>query len=274
MAVQLPTVDREAIELGLRYVNNDACFPAIVVIVQLLQALRSGRFDRKCVALMIPQTGGGCRATNYIAFLRKALHDSGMEDIPILSFITNVNEKESVFRISGKMLRRFIMAGQFGDALMHMLHRVAPYKAVPGSAACLAEEWALKGKKCIHSSNMLRFDFTMLAMIRTFDKLPLSTEKRKPLVGLVGEILLKYHSDVNNRAAEIVENEGGEAVVTDLMDFALYCFYDHVFNYRHLAGSWRNYLSALMGIYSGRDALGHALRLSPQQVFYTASALQ
>jgi predicted CoA-substrate-specific enzyme activase len=247
-AVQLPTVDREAIELGLRHVNNDACFPAIVVIGQLLQALQSGRFDRKHVALMISQTGGGCRATNYIAFLRKALHSSGMDDIPILSFITNVNEKESAFRLSGKMLRRFIMAGQFGDALMRMLHRVTPYEAEPGSAARMAEEWARKAKKCILSGNMLRFDYTMLAMIRAFDKLPLSSGERRPLVGLVGEILLKYHPDANNRAAEIVEKEGGEAVVTDLMDFALYCFYDHVFNYKYLAGSWRDCLSGLTGI--------------------------
>ncbi|MDR1778013.1 MAG: acyl-CoA dehydratase activase-related protein [Desulfovibrio sp.] len=248
-AVQLPSVDREAIELGLRHVNNDACFPAIVVVGQLLQALRSGRFDRGRVALMISQTGGGCRATNYIAFLRKALHDSGMADIPILSFITNVNEKDSAFRLSGKMLRRFIMAGQLGDALMRMLHRVVPYEAVPGSAARLAEEWALKGKKCILSGNMFRFDFTMLAMIRAFDRLPLATEERRPQVGLVGEILLKYHPDANNKAAEIVEKEGGEAVVTDLMDFALYCFYDHVFNYKYLAGSWSDCLSGLTGIF-------------------------
>ncbi|MDR2744492.1 MAG: acyl-CoA dehydratase activase-related protein [Desulfovibrio sp.] len=248
-AVQLPTVNREAIELGLRHVNNDACFPAIVVIGQLLQALRSGRFDRRRVALMISQTGGGCRATNYIAFLRRALHSSGMDDIPILSFITNVNEKESVFRLSGKMLRRFIMAGQFGDALMRMLHRVTPYEAVPGSAARMAEKWAQKAKSCILSGSMLRFDYTMLAMIRAFDKLPLSAEERRPLVGLVGEILLKYHPDANNRAAEIVEKEGGEAVVTDLMDFALYCFYDHVFNYKYLAGSWRDCLSGLTGIF-------------------------
>ncbi|MDR2574226.1 MAG: 2-hydroxyacyl-CoA dehydratase [Desulfovibrio sp.] len=248
-AVQLPRVDREAVELGLRHVNNDACFPAIVVIGQLLQALRSGRFERGRVALMISQTGGGCRATNYIAFLRKALHNSGMDDIPILSFITNVNEKESAFRLSGRMLRRFIMAGQFGDALMRMLHRVVPYEAVPGSAARMAEEWAQRAKRCIFSGSMLRFDFTMLAMIRAFDVLPLLTEERRPLVGLVGEILLKYHPDANNRAAEIVKNEGGEAVVTDLMDFALYCFYDHVFNYKYLAGSWRDCLSGLTGIF-------------------------
>ncbi|MDR2850795.1 MAG: 2-hydroxyacyl-CoA dehydratase [Desulfovibrio sp.] len=249
-AVQLPTVDRDAIELGLRHVNNDACFPAIIVIGQLLQAIRSGRFDRDKIAIMISQTGGGCRATNYIAFLRKALRDCSMEDIPILSFVANIQTRENSFRLSGKMMLRFIMAGQFGDALMRMLHRVTPYEAEKGSAARLAEEWAEKAKKCIRSANIISFDLTMLAMIKAFDKLPLRTEERRPRVGLVGEILLKYHPDANNRAAEIVENEGGEAVVTDLMDFALYCFYDHIFNYQHLAGSWRGYLSGLMGIVS------------------------
>ncbi|MDR2819643.1 MAG: 2-hydroxyacyl-CoA dehydratase [Desulfovibrio sp.] len=249
-AVQLPAVDREAIEMGLRYVNNDACFPAIVVIGQLLQAIHSGRFDRSKIAIMISQTGGGCRATNYIAFLRKALRDCNMEDIPILSFVANIQTKENSFRLSGKMMLRFIMAGQFGDALMRMLHRVTPYESEKGSAARLAEKWAEKAKKCIFSANVISFDLTMLAMIKAFDNLSLRTEERRPRVGLVGEILLKYHPDANNRAAEIVESEGGEAVVTDLMDFALYCFYDHIFNYQHLAGSWRGYFSGLMGIFT------------------------
>ncbi len=247
-AVQLPTVDREAIDLGLRYVNNDACFPAIVVVGQLLQAVRSGRFDQDRIALLISQTGGGCRATNYVALLRKALCDCGLEHIPIISFQTGADARGTVFRLTGRMLRRAVMAGQFGDALMRMLHRVAPYEAVPGSAAALAAEWGEKARRVVASGGPISFDRTMLAMIRAFDTLPLTTEERKPRVGLVGEILLKYHPDANNRAAEVVAAEGGEAVVTDLMDFALYSFYDHVFNYKHLAGSWGAYLSGLTGI--------------------------
>ncbi|MDR1857755.1 MAG: acyl-CoA dehydratase activase-related protein [Desulfovibrio sp.] len=247
-AVQLPTVSREAIDLGLRYVNNDACFPAIVVIGQLLQAIASGQFDKDRVAVMIPQTGGGCRATNYIAFLRKALQDSGLGHVPILSFVANVYGKEAVFPITAKMMRRFIMAGQFGDALMRMVHRIAPYEKTPGETERLLAHWSEKVKKCIASGNLLRYDITMLGMIRAFDRIPLRTEERRPRVGLVGEILLKYHPDANNRAAEIVEKEGGEAVLTDLMDFALYCSYDHVYNYEHLAGSWKGYLSGIISI--------------------------
>lgn len=246
--VQLPTVDREAIDLGLRYVNNDACFPAIVVIGQLLQAIRSGIYDSNHIAILISQTGGGCRATNYIAFLRKALFDSGMDHIPIISFNVNLSEKNPGFKLSGKMLRRIIMAGIYGDALMRVFYRVSPYEMEPGSAARLVDEWAERGKKYIAGGNPLKFELNLLAMIRAFDKLPVKTEQRKPRVGLVGEILLKYHPDANNAAAMVVEEEGGEAVVPDLMDFALYSAYDHVFSYRYLAGSWRKYASALTSI--------------------------
>ncbi len=248
-AVQLPTVDRAAIDLGLRHVNNDACFPAIVVVGQLLQAIRSGRFDQNSIALLISQTGGGCRATNYAALLRKALVDCGLEHIPIITFNTSADAKGPGFRLTGRLLRRAVMAGQFGDALMRVLHRVTPYEKTPGSAAALGREWSEKGKKAIASGNIFRFDLAMIGMIRAFDKLPLTTEERKPRVGLVGEILLKYHPDANNKAAGVVEAEGGEAVVTDLMDFALYSFYDHVFNYKYLTGSWGAYLSGLTGIF-------------------------
>lgn len=247
-AVLLPNVDKEAIDLGLRYVNNDACFPAIVVIGQLLQAVRSGAFDPGKVALAISQTGGGCRATNYMAFLRKALHDCGLGQVPIVSFSTNISREAPGFRISGKMLRRFIMAGHYGDALMRLLHRVRPYEAEPGSAERLAAHWIEKAKQNIAHGSTLRFELNMFGMIRAFDKLPLKEQKRKPRVGLVGEILLKYHPDANNNAVKNVEREGGEAVATDFTDFMLYNLYDHVFNYKQLAGSKRAYLNSLTAI--------------------------
>jgi predicted CoA-substrate-specific enzyme activase len=245
---QLPVVERAAIELGLRYVNNDACFPAIVVVGQLLHAVRSGRYDREKIALMISQTGGGCRATNYIAFLRKALTDCGMDYIPIISFNMSGLESNPGFKMTGPMLRKVIMAGFYGDALMRMLHRVRPYELVPGSAEALADAWAETGRKVIAEGSPLRFEAAMFKMVRAFDRFPLYTEERKPRVGLVGEILLKYHPDANNRAAEIVEQEGGEAVVPDIMDFVLYSFYDNVFNYRHLAGTWKAYAAGLVSI--------------------------
>ncbi|MDR2488271.1 MAG: 2-hydroxyacyl-CoA dehydratase [Desulfovibrio sp.] len=267
---QLPSVERHAIELGLRYVNNDACFPAIVVVGQLVHAVRGGRYDADRIAVMISQTGGGCRATNYIAFLRKALMDCGMEHIPILSFNMHGLEKNPGFRLTGRLLRRLLTAGFYGDALMRVLRRVNPYESAPGSAKALAAEWAEKGKAAILSGSPIRYERTMFAMVRAFDALPLLTEERKPRVGLVGEILLKYHPDANNRAAEIVEQEGGEAVVPDLMDFVLYSFYDSVFNYHHLAGTWKNYARGLLSIafleccrWGMRMALERSRRFTP-----------
>lgn len=245
----LPSVDRGAIDLGLRYVNNDACFPAIVVVGQLLQALHSGKYNPDRVALLISQTGGGCRATNYIGFLRKALIDSGFGHVPIVSFNMDSRLQNPGFRLSGKMLCRIAMAGLYGDAMMRMLCRVSPYEVEAGSAERLAKKWSEYGKRYIVSGNVIGFHLCMLKMIRAFDRLPLKTEKRRPRVGLVGEILLKYHPDANNQVIQLVEREGGEAVVTDLMNYVLYSFYDHVFNYRHMAGSLTACLSGLAGIF-------------------------
>ncbi|MDL2272563.1 2-hydroxyacyl-CoA dehydratase [Desulfovibrio sp. OttesenSCG-928-I05] len=247
-AVQLPEVSREALETGLRYVHNDACFPAIVVVGQLLHAVRSGEFDTNKIALMISQTGGGCRATNYIAFLRKALVSCGLDHIPIISFNVGGMDKNPGFRLSGEILRRVLMAGYYGDAIMRMVHRVRPYEAEPGSTQRLTDYWVGKLKHVLREGKPLGFHIDMFSMVKDFDNLPLVTEERKPRCGLVGEILLKYHPDANNRAAEIIEAEGGEAVVTDLMDFVLYSFYDDVFRYRHLSGSWKNYLIGISSI--------------------------
>ncbi len=245
---QLPTVCRQAVELGLRHVNNDACYPAIVVVGQLLHAIRSGAYDPDRIALMISQTGGGCRATNYIAFLRKALVECGYDHIPIVSFNMDGMDKNPGFKLTGKLLRRVIMAGYYGDALMRVLHRVSPYETEPGGAARLAAEWAERGKEALASGSIRYYHKTMMGLVRAFDEFPLTTEERKPRVGLVGEILLKYHPDANNRAAEVVEREGGEAVVPDLMDFVLYSFYDDIFNYRYLSGTWKAYASGITSI--------------------------
>ncbi|WP_424245944.1 putative CoA-substrate-specific enzyme activase [Elusimicrobium posterum] len=245
----LPRVNKHAVEMGLRYVNNDACFPAIVVVGQLLQAVKSGKYDTNKIALMISQTGGGCRATNYIAFLRKALKDCGMSHIPILTLNVGGQGQNSGFKVSFRMLKRGLMAGFYGDALMRVLHRVKPYELEEGSVDKLVKEWSEKGQKAIATGGILRYHINMFRMIKAFDKLPLKDIPRKPRVGLVGEILLKYHPDANNQAAQVVENEGGEAVVTDLMDFVLYSFYDHVYNYKHLAGSWMGYFLGKLGIY-------------------------
>ena len=245
---QLPKVSKSAIELGLKHVNNDACFPAIVVIGQLLQAIRDGNYDTNRIALLISQTSGGCRASNYAGLLRRALAQCNMAHIPVITMNVSGNVDSPGFIPGRKILLRSIMAGCYGDALMRMFNRVSPYEKIPGSARKLLDKWVAVIKENLKSGNIVKFNLNMFKMIREFDKLPLRNIKRKPRVGLVGEILLKYHPDANNRAARIIEQEGGEAVIPDLMDFMLYGFYDHIFNYKYLQGSWKAYAVSISSI--------------------------
>ena len=245
---QLPRVSKSAIELGLKHVNNDACFPAIVVIGQLLQAIRDGHYDTDKIALLISQTSGGCRASNYAGLLRRALAQCGMGHIPVITMNVSGRAVNTGFAPGRKILLRSIMAGCYGDALMRMVNRVTPYEKKPGSTLKLTAKWVKIIKKNLQDGDIIKFNVNMFRMIRAFDKLPLKDIPRKPRVGLVGEILLKYHPDANNQAARIIEQEGGEAVVPDLMDFMLYGFYDHVFNYKYLQGSWKAYAVSLFSI--------------------------
>ena len=262
---QLPKVDKDAIELGLKHVNNDACFPAIVVIGQLLQAIRKGDYDTNKIALLISQTNGGCRASNYAGLLRRALIQCNMGHIPVITMNVSGNVDSPGFIPGRKILLRMIMAGCYGDALMRMTHRVSPYEKVKGSTQKLVDKWVEIIKKNLQSGNVITFNLNMLRMIREFDKLPLRDIKRKPRVGLVGEILLKYHPDANNQAARIIEEEGGEAVIPDLMDFMLYGFYDHIYNYKYLQGSWKAYavsLSSIAALELCRGTMRLGLKLS------------
>lgn len=242
----LPTVSKKALETGLRHVNNDACFPAIIVIGQLLEAVKNGQYDPDKVALVISQTGGCCRATNYVAFLRKALNDAGLENVPIVNFSTSFAGPG--IRLSEPLMRRLIMAGHYGDAFLRISHRLRPYEKEKGSTENLVSEWTKIAAKNIESGNCARFHYNILKMIREFDRLPILNEPRRERVGLVGEILLKYHPYANNEAVKIIEEEGGEAVSTDIIDFLLYSMHDHIYSYQHLAGSKKAFLQAKMAI--------------------------
>ncbi|MBO4368871.1 MAG: 2-hydroxyacyl-CoA dehydratase, partial [Desulfovibrio sp.] len=270
-AALLPNVDREAIDLGLRYVNNDACFPAIVVIGQLLQAVQSGKWDTHKIALVISQTGGGCRATNYASLLRKAMVDAGLGHIPILSFATGIQGPG--IRMTRAMLFRMIMAGHYGDALSRMINRVRPYELESGSVERLTKKWIEKARENVRTGNVLAFEWNIFSMIRDFDRLPLREEPRRQRVGIVGEILLKYHPDANNHAVEVIEAEGGEVVSTDVMDFAMYCLYDDVFNYRHLAGPKRDARMAMLGIaFLETTRLGMRLAFASSKRFFAPTS--
>ena len=271
---QLPKVSKSAIELGLKHVNNDACFPAIVVIGQLLQAIRDGDYDTNKIVLLISQTSGGCRASNYAGLLRRALAQCNLGHVPVITLNVSGRTMNTGFAPGRKVLLRSIMAGCYGDALMRMINRVTPYEKKPGSTLKLTAKWVKIIKKNLKDGDIIKFNVNMFRMIRAFDKLPLKDMPRKPRVGLVGEILLKYHPDANNQAARIIEQEGGEAVVPDLMDFMLYGFYDHVFNYKYLQGSWKAcavslFSIAFLELCRGAMRLGFALskRFEPPVFF-------
>jgi len=241
----LPSVEKNAIDMGVKHVNNDACYPSIIVIGQLLEALQSGKYDLDRTAVIMSQTGGGCRATNYIGLLRKALGEAGFNNIPVLSANLYGAEKNPGFAITWKILKRAITAVVCGDLLMRVLHRVRPYEKIPGSADLLYERGVERCKEALLSGNHRDLERTWTDIIREFDRLEV-TSANKPKVGIVGEILVKYHPAANNNIVRLLEQEGAEAIMPDLLDFFLYCAYDYIFEYQYLS---RNPLDLLTGRY-------------------------
>nr|MDA8227434.1 acyl-CoA dehydratase activase-related protein [Desulfitobacterium hafniense] len=261
----LPSVDKSAIDEGLRYVHNDACYPAIIVVGQLMKALKSGRYDLNNTSVIITQTGGGCRATNYIAFLRKALQDASMEHIPVLSLNASGLEKNPGFKLTLKMFDNLLMGLIYGDLLMRVLYRVRPYEKVPGSANKLYDYWVEKCQESLRSQNNKEFKQNMYRIVHDFDLLEIHEELVKPKVGVVGEILVKFHPTANNNIVELLEAEGAEAVVPDLTDFLLYSAFDHKIKYKELSGSLRSFLSGqifIKRIESYRKDMKKALKAS------------
>ena len=220
----LPSIDHSAVDEGLKYVNNDACYPAILVVGQMIEALKSGKYDLDQTSLLITQTGGGCRATNYIGFLRKALQDAGFSQVPVISLSAQGLEKNEGFNITLPLLNRAMMALIYGDLLMTVLYRTRPYEVVKGSANTLYETWEQRCKESLKAPNFKQFKEVIKNIVTDFEKLDI-TIVRKPRVGLVGEILVKFHPTANNNVIGLVEEEGAEAVVPGLVDFLLYCAY-------------------------------------------------
>ncbi len=231
--VVAPLPDKSAINEGLKYVNNDACYPAILAIGQLLRALQSGQYPPDRTSVLLSQTGGCCRASNYAALARKALQDAGFPQVPILIF---GQQQPSQLTGSWSLLRNLIIGTLYGDLLMRLLYRVRPYEKTPGSAQALHDIWSVKCTHDLARGGSDHFSENVRAMVREFDALEL-TGPAKPRVGLVGEILVKYHPVANNNLVELLETEGAEVVVPDLMDFLLYCAYDGKVEYDFLAGT-------------------------------------
>ncbi|MDY3854947.1 MAG: acyl-CoA dehydratase activase-related protein [Butyribacter sp.] len=222
----------ECVDYGLKYVNNDACYPSLLVVGQFMQALLSGKYDLNKVALIITQTGGGCRATNYIGFIRRALEKAGMGQIPVISMSAGI-EKNPGLHISYKMLQRALQALIYGDVFMRVLYKTRPYEAVPGSANALHEKWLNIVKKSVVNAKQSEFKKNIRGIINDFDNLPLKDIK-KPRVGIVGEILVKFLPLANNFLVDLLEAEGAEAVCPDLLDFFMYSLYNANFKADYL----------------------------------------
>lgn len=232
--VVLDAVDPMAVETGLKYVNNDACYPSILVAGQMIAALQSGKFDLNNTSLIITQTGGGCRATNYIGFIRRALNDAGFSQIPVISMSTQGFEKNPGWTYTPGMLIRLVRSIMLGDLLMRVLYRTRPYEAVSGSANALYEKWNARCEIALKSLSVFKYRKLIRGIIKDFDNLPLLPVK-KPRVGVVGEILVKFHPTANNDIVNVIESEGAECVMPDLADFLFYTFSTGIFRHRQLA---------------------------------------
>ena len=210
------------VETGLKYVNNDACYPSILTIGQLLEEVESGDYDTSKLALMMSQTGGGCRATNYIGFIRKALRDAGYPNIPVISFNFVGLEKNSGFKITLPLVNKLIKAVIYGDLLQKLLYKNRAYEVNKGETEKLYHEWLEKCKKLSVEATVKEFNQSLYDMVNDFEKIELDTSIEKPKVGIVGEILIKYHPFGNNYCNDLLDKEGAEVIMPDLMGFIKY----------------------------------------------------
>lgn len=223
-----------AVEEGLKYVNNDACYPAIIVIGQIVKAIKSGKYDLNKTMVAITQTGGVCRASNYIGFLRKALSDAGYSNIPVISLSLNGEEKRNLYSVfSIGLINRIMMGAIYGDLLMKVLYRVRPYEKYKDSANKLYKKHLDICKQSLKKANISTFKENIYNIVKDFDELPI-IEKNKPKIGLVGEILVKFHPLANNNIVDILETEGVEVVVPELMNFFLSCAYNTYYKSEYL----------------------------------------
>ena len=263
--------EHEAVDLGLKYVNNDACYPSLIVVGQMMAELTSGKYDLSRTAIIMSQTGGGCRASNYMGFFRRALKKAGLDHVPVISASVQGLESNPGFKVNLILLLRMLYAIEFGDLFMKCLYRVRPYEQEKGSANRLHEQLE---KECIDflssgSTSSRRFNALCRKIVHEFDILPITDEK-KPRVGIVGEILVKFLPAANNHLVELLEREGAEAVQPEMMDFFLYSFYNENFKAEnHYASKWTARVCNIVIYYlehirkAGREALARSERFTP-----------
>lgn len=237
--VYLKKTTNETVDRGLKYVNNDACYPAIIVVGQLIEALQSGKYDLDNTSVIITQTGGACRATNYIGLIRKALKDAGLEKVSILSINVSGLEKEQAFHFTPKLINKLLQAVLYGDLLMKLLYATRPYEKETGTCNKLAKKWEEIFYESVKKGTITQYKKNIKQIIQDFNAVE-TIEKNIPKVGIVGEILIKYHSFGNNNLVKKLEKEEVEVVVPELMGFIKYCAYNAIAKEKILKESKKN----------------------------------
>jgi len=269
-------------EQGLKYVHNDTCYPALLVIGQLLDALTNGKYDPNRVALLISQTGGGCRASNYIALLRKALKKAGLEQVPVLSLNISGLESQPGFKLTMPLMQRLLYAVLYGDLLMLLRNQCRPYEVNEGEAQALADKWVrrLTAEMARRRVSYGKIKENYRAILDDFAKIPLRRENRIR-VGVVGEIFVKFSPLGNNDLEEFLYHEGAEVVMPGLYDFCLYCVYNNVMDgklyglrrwraagskliFEWLVAKQKDMISIIKehGVFRGPTPFGHTISLT------------
>lgn len=231
---------RDIAETGLKYVHNDTCYPAILVIGQFIHALQSGKYDTHKTALMLFQTGGGCRASNYISLLRKALEKAGLGYVPVVPMSLVAIEKHPGWHMTLSMLHQVFYGVFYGDLLMSLVNQSKPYEKEPGASDRLAEQWIARLSTELEHQTFVRYrkvKQNYRAIIESFQAIP--KENRTPLkVGIVGEIYVKFSSLGNNELCRYLMEEGAEPCMPGLLDFLFYCIYNQIEEHKLYGGGW------------------------------------
>ena len=228
----LETSGPQIAEAGLKYVHNDTCYPAILVIGQFIDALQSGKYDPDKVALILFQTGGGCRASNYIHLLRKALEKAGLGHVPVISLSMAGLEKHPGFQLTLPVIMKMMYGVLYGDLLMTLVNQCKPYELHKGDAQTVADWWTEHlAEEMAVKANYRQVKANYKRILDDFARIPMEkTDKVK--VGIVGEIFVKYSPLGNNNLEQFLVDEGAEAVIPGLLDFCLYCVYNNLLDHK------------------------------------------
>lgn len=249
----LETEGPQIAEEGLKNVHNDTCYPALLVIGQMIDAIKSGKYDTHKIALMLPQTGGGCRASNYIYLLRKALNKLGYEYIPVISlnFSGMEKDKNPGFKLTPKMIIQIGYGALLGDLIMQLYNQCRPYVVHEGDAEKACDELIEKIVNDFQKAGVVRYKqvrMLMALIVKRFAKLEMKDFGSKPKVGIVGEIYVKFSPLGNNNLEKFLLNEGTEPVLPGLIDFCMYWILNHIYDHK-LYGRGQKTAMVMRGFY-------------------------